>query len=96
MDATTINAVSGLGSREVSARVGLGTGKAITVQPPTGSPVEDTVELSPAGIALLRADVQYPPQFARICEICAEIKAGTFLTPERMDETVERLLEILG
>jgi hypothetical protein len=33
---------------------------------------------------------------ARILDIRAEIKAGTFLTPERMDGIVERLLDILG
>jgi hypothetical protein len=96
MDATTINAVSGIGSRKVSARVGLSTGKAITGQPPAGSPVEDTVELSPAGIALSRAEVRSCVRRARILDIRAEIKAGTFLTPERMDGTIERLLEILG
>jgi hypothetical protein len=96
MDATTINTVSGVGSREVWARVGLNTEKAITVKPPTGSPVEDTVELSPAGIALSRADGQSHVGIARTLEIRAEIKAGTFLTPERVDGTVERLLEILG
>ena len=97
MDATTINAVSGIGSREVSARgVGLASGKVITGQPPMGSPVKDIVELSPAGIALAQADVQSRLRIARICEIRAEIKAGVFLTPERMDGTVERLLEILG
>ena len=96
MDATTINTVSGIGSREASARVGLGTGKAITGQPPMGSQVEDIVELSPAGIALSRADVQSCVRRARMSEIRAEIKAGTFLTPERMDGIVERLLETLG
>ena len=96
MDATTINAVSGIGSCEVSAPVSSSTGKAITGQPPTGSPVEDTVELSPAGIALSRADVQSRLRIARISEIRAEIRAGTFLTPERIDGTIERLLEILG
>lgn len=96
MDATTINTVSGLGIREAPARVGLGTGKAITGQPAMGSPVEDTVELSPAGIALSRADVQSRLRVARISAIRAEIEAGTFLMPERMDGIVERLLDILG
>jgi hypothetical protein len=96
MDATPIKAVSGMGSSEASARVGLGTGKAIPVQPPTGSLVEDTVELSPVGLALSRADDQSGLRIARICEIRAAIKAGTFLTPERMDGTFERLLDILG
>ena len=96
MDATTINTVPGLGSRGAPGRVGLGTGKAITEQRPTESPVEDTLELSPTSIALSRADVQSYLRTAQICEIRAEIKAGTFLTPERMDGIVERFLEILG
>ena len=96
MDATTINTGSGSGSREVSALVGLSTGKAIKGQPPKGSSVEDTVELSPAGIALSRAGVQSPSRFARTCEIRAAIKAGTFETPERVDETVKRLLKVIG
>jgi len=96
MDATAINTVSGIGGREASPRVGLASGKVITGQPPMGSPVKDIVELSPAGIALAQADVQSRLRIARICEIRAEIKAGVFLTPERMDGTVERLLEILG
>jgi hypothetical protein len=54
------------------------------------------VELSPAGIALSWADIQSPQRFARLCDLRAEIKAGTFLTPERMDGTVESLLDILG
>lgn len=96
MDAIPITTVSGVGSREASPRVGFGTGKTITGQPPRGSPVEDTVELSPAGIALSRAGVQSPPGLARISEIRAAIKAGTFETPERIDGTIERLLEMLG
>ncbi len=96
MDATPINTVSGIGSGEASGRVGLNTEKAITAKPPTGSPVQDTVELSPVGIALSQAEVQSRPTAARISEIRAEIRAGTFLTPERMDGIVERLLEILG
>jgi hypothetical protein len=96
MDATPINTVAGIAGCEASVRIGLNTEKAITVKPPTGSPVEDTVELSPAGIALSRADGQSHVGIARTLEIRAEIKAGTFLTPERVDGTVERLLEILG
>jgi hypothetical protein len=96
MDATPIKPVSGIGSSEAAARAGLSTEKAIAGQPPTDLPVEDTVELSPAGLALSRADVQSPPRLNRICEIRAEVKAETFLTPERMDGTVERLSEVLG
>ena len=68
MDATAINTVSEIGGRGAPARVGLTTKKAITVQPPTGSPVEDAVELSPAGIALSRADVQSRLRRARILD----------------------------
>ena len=96
MDATAINTVSGIGSREVSALVGLRAGKAIIGRPPTGAAVEDIVELSPAGMALSRADVQSPPRFAPISEIRAAIKAGTFETPECVDETVKRLLRVVG
>ncbi len=57
MDATRMNTVSGIGSREVSGPVGLRSGKASIGPPPTGSPGEDIVELSPAGMALSRTDV---------------------------------------
>lgn len=93
MDATPVNSVSGVASGEASVRVGLNTEKTITLKPPTGSPVGDIVELSPTGIALSRAQSRL--RIIRIGEIRAEIKAGTFLTPERVDGTVERLLEIL-
>lgn len=32
----------------------------------------------------------------RICEFRAEVEAETFLTPERMDGTVGKLLKVLG
>jgi hypothetical protein len=96
MDATPLKSVSGVGSNEASARVGKSAEKANTGQPPTGSPVEDMLELSPAGLALSRADVQSPERFTRICELRAEVEADTFLTPERMDGTTEKLLEDLG
>ena len=96
MDAATIKTVSAIDSNEVLAPVGLSTEKAITGKPQTGSLVKDTVELSPAGIALSRADVRSCVRRARILDIRAEIKAGTFLTPERIDGAIERLLDILG
>ncbi len=66
MGATTISTVSAVRRREAWARVGLGAGTAITGQLPLGSPVEDTVELSPAGIALSRAEVQSRRRFGRV------------------------------
>lgn len=95
MDAT-INTASGIGRCEVSTPDGLSTAKAITAQPPTGSPVEDVVELSPAGIALSRGAVQSLRRFARISEIRAAIRAETFETPERVAETVKKLLKVIG
>ena len=96
MDATPMNTVSGLGGGEASARVGSSSGRASTAQPPASFPVEDTVELSAAGLALSQTDVHTCLRFARICSIRAEIKAGTFVTPERIDGTVARLLEVIG
>jgi len=95
MDTTTINTVSGIGSREVLAPVSLSAKKAITAHRPRGASVQDAVDLSPTGIALSQADVQSRVRIARTYEIRAEIKAGTFMTPGRIDGTVERLLDIL-
>jgi len=96
MDAIPVNTVSGIGSGEASSRAGLKTKKAIAVTPPTGSPGEDIVALSPMGIALSRADAQSRLRIIRISEFRAEIKAGTFVTPERVDGTILKLLKILG
>jgi hypothetical protein len=96
MDTTPMRFVSGVGSSEASARVGRSSEKAIPGRPPTGPPVEDMLELSPAGLALSRADVPSPERFTRICGLRDEVKAETFLTPDRMDGTVEKLLEVLG
>ena len=98
MDATPINTVSGLGGGEASSRAGSssGSGRASTAQPPASFPVGDTVEVSAAGLALSQTDVHTCLRFAQICRIRAEIKAGTFVTPERIDGTVARLLEVIG
>jgi hypothetical protein len=58
--------------------------------------IEDTVEPSPAGIAISRSEIQSQLRSARVSEIRAEINAGTFMTAERVDGTVERLLKLLG
>ncbi|MBN2561425.1 MAG: hypothetical protein JXQ75_10895 [Phycisphaerae bacterium] len=96
MDATTTNSVSGIGGREVSALVDSSMGKAITRQSPMASPVEDTVGLSPAGMALSRGGVRSPPRYDRVYETRTAIKAETFETPERVNETVKRLLSVIG
>jgi hypothetical protein len=96
MEPTTINIVSAVGSRKVSVGGGVNARRAINEQPPTGSPVGDTVELSPKRITRSRADVPSPQQFARMCEIRAAIAGGKFETLERMRETAKRLLKVLG
>lgn len=94
MAATTSSTVHGSASGE--GRIGVSTGKAIAGAVSAGPPVEDTVEPSPAGIALPRAEPRFRLPTMRISDIRAEIRAGTFVTPERLRGTVERLLDILG
>ncbi len=103
MDVTPVKTVSVIGSSEASDRVALSTNKANTVPPPTGPPLQDEVGLPLAGTALSRLDIQSRLRIAptseirdQVSAIQAEIKARAFLTPERMDGTVERILDILG
>lgn len=55
----------------------------------------DSVEFSPEGLALSRATGRSSLRLARQQSIRAEINAGTYLTPERLQGTVERLLDVL-
>ena len=95
MDATPPNNLSGIRSREVLALFGLAKEKSIVAKPHTDSLVEDTVELSPMGMALSRAVGESIQRVDHLFALRAAIKAGTFETRERMEGTVERLLEIL-
>ena len=96
MDETTIRILSPIGNRGGLPWIQLIIEKAITGQRSTSPSVEDTVKLSPEAIAFSRADLQSSLRNAQINDIRAEIKAGTFLTPERLAGTVESLLEVFG
>ncbi len=61
-----------------------------------GVPTRDTVEFSHAGMALARAVEDSSLSLARTRVIRAEIHAGTFETPARIEGTVERLLDVIG
>ena len=59
-----------------------------------GAP-QDAVEISDIG-ALLATLRELPDvRVDRVAQISAEIEAGTYETPERLEETVNRLLEEL-
>ncbi len=55
----------------------------------------DTVELSKFGLFLSREVTPSSFRAARLASVKSEIEAGTYETPERLEMTVERLLEIL-
>ena len=73
-----------------------------TLTNPTSHPArsrasgEDTVELSWLGRAFASATGQSSLDLARTRAIRADIQAGTFETTERLDGTVEQLLDVLG
>ncbi len=56
----------------------------------------DTVELSMAGRALSLGLEESSFRIARVRAIRAEIQAGTYETPERINGTVDRLLDVLA
>ena len=91
-----MNIVSGIGIHEALERAGSGAGKVITNQTPRGPPNEDTVEISPVGIALSDLTLNRARGLSGLWEIRAEVKAGVFETPERQEKTIARLLEIFG
>jgi len=57
--------------------------------------VKDNVEISAAGRALARAEDVSSYRRARIESVRQEIDAGTYETPERIQGTIDRLLELL-
>ena len=59
---------------------------------PNGLPV-DRVEISP--IARLMSEVSALPDIRaeKVAQVRAEIQAGTYITPEKMDIAIERLME---
>ena len=56
----------------------------------------DTVELSRAGRALSHAVEESSFRMARVRAVRAEIESGIYETAERIEGTVERLLDVVG
>ncbi len=75
-----------------------GTAPKASLAPP--SPMtrdaEDTVEVSPRGRALARGAGSSSFVLARIRAVRMEIAQGTYETPERIDGTAARLLDVIG
>jgi hypothetical protein len=59
-------------------------------------PTIDRVDLSDEGIRLSRAASEQDARIARRAQIVADIAAGTYITPHKIDVTVDRLLDILA
>lgn len=55
----------------------------------------DTLELSPRAEAVARAVQQSTQRLARTAAIREEIASGTFERPERIEGTVDRLMDLL-
>ena len=58
-------------------------------------PRGDAAEFSIAAEALARAVMESTLRIARTRAIRAEIESNTFVTPERINGTVERLLDVI-
>lgn len=85
--------ISNLFTTQPTAR---GTTPASPVRPNSDARAEDRVEISDTGYALLRAAEESSLRIARVRAIRVEIDAGIYETPERIEGTVSRLLDILG
>jgi hypothetical protein len=62
---------------------------------PSG-PTIDRVDLSDEGLRLSRAALEEDARIARRAQIVADIAAGTYITPDKIDVTVDRLLDVLA
>jgi len=62
----------------------------------SASPLQDTVEFSSFGRALAEATEQSTFRLARLRAVRDEIKRGDYETPERLQTTVDRLLDVVG
>ena len=86
-----------IGSVYASLRPLRVTASAPTLRQPAGLTSDgDTVELSGVGKALSRAIEESSFTLARIRAFRAEIETGTYETAERIEGTVERLLDVVG
>jgi hypothetical protein len=57
--------------------------------------VQDSVELSPRGIALARACRESSDRIAHHAAIADQIAAGTYETPDKIQRTVDLLLDVI-
>ncbi len=64
-------------------------------RPQTSTPTVDTVEFSRRGTDLAKAMEESSMRIARTRAIREQIQNGTFETPERINGTVDRLLDII-
>ncbi|MFQ5590416.1 MAG: hypothetical protein ACE5HE_04555 [Phycisphaerae bacterium] len=62
----------------------------------SAAPAADRADFSRLGRALARAVEQSSLRIARTRAIRAEIEEGTYETVERLDKTVERVLDVIG
>ncbi len=58
--------------------------------------VRDRVEISPRGRLLAETSASSSFRTAKTQAIRAEIEAGTYETPERIEGTVARILDVIG
>ncbi len=72
------------------------TAAASPLQTASGTSDGDTVELSGLGRALARGVDESSFRIARVRAIKAEVNAGIYETPQRIDGTAARLLDVLG
>ena len=63
---------------------------------PHSAPEQDTVEISSASRELAGTMADSSFRIARVNAIREEVVNGTFETPERIEGTVSRLLDVLG
>jgi hypothetical protein len=59
-------------------------------------PTNDRVDFSDEGLRLSRIASGREARIARRAQIVAEIAADTYITPDKIDATVDRLLDILA
>lgn len=62
----------------------------------SSSPSVDTVELSQAGLALQEGQDLSSLSQAKVRAVRAEIQAGTFESPQRIEGTIDRVLDVLA
>lgn len=69
----------------------------VNVNPTASTPAPaDTVELSQAGLALQNGQDLSSLSQAKVRAVRAEIQAGTYESPQRIEGTIDRVLDVLA